>query len=91
MQFTYVIKGAHLSKTRRNQKQLRILEKKRSYYLLHVYKGYKFFNFWNEIKFLGLLVMNFYILSTFGLIFYSATKKSWRTQYAENFHIFARF
>ena len=50
--------------------------------------GYKFFNFWKEIKFLGLQSMNFYILSISTLIFYSETKKSWRTQYVEIFHSF---
>ena len=52
---------------------------------------YEFFNFWNEIKYLGLQSMSFYILSIFTLIFYSESKKSWRTQCFEIFQIFEIF
>ena len=31
--------------------------------------GYEFFNFWNELKFLGLQSINFYILSISALIY----------------------
>ena len=44
-----------------------------------VHYGYEFFNFWNEIKFLGLQSINFYMLNISTLIFHSETKKSWHT------------
>ena len=40
------------------------------------YYGYEFFNHWNDVKFLGLQSMNFYVLSISALIFYSKTKKA---------------
>ena len=44
--------------------------------LTHVHCGYDFFNFWNEIKFLGFQSVNFYLLSISALIFYSETKNA---------------